>query len=82
MRLSYSLLCTAGAALFLARPGVAVGDCGCSACTSSVLNKDADGYRVRDRIDWVVANMGQSEKNACSTGKVVLLFLYQLLFEG
>eukprot|EP00804_Cyclotella_cryptica_P001104 CCRYP_008405-RA/>CCRYP_008405-RA protein AED:0.01 eAED:0.01 QI:72/0.66/0.5/1/1/1/4/1565/314 len=67
MMLSKSLLYFAGVALFRARPGVAVGNCGCSSCTSSILNKDADGYSVRNRIDWVIANMGQSEQNACST---------------
>lgn len=69
MRLSYSLLCIAGAAFFLVRPGEAVGDCGCSECTSSILNKDASGSTVRNRIDWVVANKGLSEQGACSTGE-------------
>mmetsp|Transcript_30831 Transcript_30831/g.65210 ORF Transcript_30831/g.65210 Transcript_30831/m.65210 type:complete len:407 (+) Transcript_30831:141-1361(+) len=66
MKISYSLLITASAALFYVRPVAAVGDCGCSSCTSSVLNQDADGYSVRDRIDWVVANMGESEREACT----------------
>lgn len=81
MRLSHSLLCIAGAALFLARPAVAVGDCGCSACTSSILNKDAGGHSVRNRIDWLIANKGQSEQKACSTGEDHL-FLYQYFAEG
>ena len=81
MMLSHTLLCIAGAGLFLARPGVAVGDCGCPSCTSSILNKDADGYSVRNRIDWVIANMGQSEQKACSTGEHTP-FLCQLLVEG
>lgn len=72
MRFSFSLLCIVGAALFPARPGVAVGDCGCSECTSSILNKDASGYTVRNRIDWVIANKGQSEQKACSTGEDTL----------
>ena len=76
MKTSSSLFSAAGGALFLflVGPAVAVGDCGCSSCTSSVLNKDADGYSVRSRIDWTVANMGQSEQDACSIGKIVLLF--------
>ena len=69
MRLSHSLLCIAGAVLILARPGVAVGDCGCPECTSSILNKDAGGHSVRNRIDWLIANKGQSEQKACSTGE-------------
>mmetsp|Transcript_29584 Transcript_29584/g.62319 ORF Transcript_29584/g.62319 Transcript_29584/m.62319 type:complete len:522 (+) Transcript_29584:1631-3196(+) len=40
--------------------------CGCSSCTTSILERDADGYPVGGRIDWVVANMGQSEQEACS----------------
>ena len=69
MRLSHSLICIAGAVLILARPGVAVGDCGCPSCTSSILNKDAGGHSVRNRIDWLIANKGQSEQKACSTGE-------------
>lgn len=62
-----SLYAAAVAALFLVfEPVAGVGNCGCSSCTSSVLNKDADGYSVRDRIDWVMTNMGQSEQDACS----------------
>ena len=49
---------------------VGVGDCGCSSCTSSVLGRDADGYHVSSRIDWVMANMGQSEQDACTNGKI------------
>ncbi|KAL3795764.1 hypothetical protein HJC23_008251 [Cyclotella cryptica] len=46
--------------------------CGCSSCTTSVLEKNANGYSVRNRIDWVVANTGKSEKDACSLGKLFL----------
>ena len=49
--------------------------CGCTLCTDSVLGRDADGYSVGDRIDWVQANMGKSENEACSLGKIVILFL-------
>ena len=52
---------------------VGVGDCGCSSCTSSVLGRDADGYPVGSRIDWVMANMGQSEQDACSNGNIDVL---------
>ena len=79
MRLSYSLLGIAGAVLFLARPGVGVGDCGCSSCTSSVLNKDAAGHSVRNRIDWVIANKGESEQKACSIGKDSVFFHHWFL---
>ena len=63
---------TAITVLFLAGPAVGVGDCGCSSCTSSTLDKDADGHKVRDRIDWLIANAGQSEQEACTTGKSML----------
>ncbi len=39
--------------------------CGCSTCTSSVLNRDANGKKVGDRIDWLKSNRGLSEKRAC-----------------
>jgi hypothetical protein len=45
------------------------------------LNKDAGGHSVRNRIDWLIANKGQSEQEACSTGEDSL-FLYQWLAEG
>eukprot|EP00804_Cyclotella_cryptica_P003669 CCRYP_016563-RG/>CCRYP_016563-RG protein AED:0.28 eAED:0.31 QI:778/0.66/0.57/1/0.5/0.28/7/0/604 len=85
MRLFYSDLSAAIAALFLATGGVAessgqngskirraavdsdVAKCGCSSCTTSVLERNANGYSVRNRIDWFVANTGQSEQDACST---------------
>eukprot|EP00551_Chaetoceros_affinis_P006935 CAMPEP_0203683208 /NCGR_PEP_ID=MMETSP0090-20130426/47400_1 /ASSEMBLY_ACC=CAM_ASM_001088 /TAXON_ID=426623 /ORGANISM="Chaetoceros affinis, Strain CCMP159" /LENGTH=721 /DNA_ID=CAMNT_0050552337 /DNA_START=1352 /DNA_END=3517 /DNA_ORIENTATION=- len=41
--------------------------CGCSSCTSSVLNRDADGHKVGARIDWLEANRGMSETRACKT---------------
>eukprot|EP00804_Cyclotella_cryptica_P003674 CCRYP_016563-RA/>CCRYP_016563-RA protein AED:0.35 eAED:0.38 QI:0/0.5/0.33/1/0.5/0.66/3/301/500 len=44
-----------------------VAKCGCSSCTTSVLERNANGYSVRNRIDWFVANTGQSEQDACST---------------
>ena len=71
MKISFSLLVSA---LFPVRSVVGVGDCGCSSCTSSVLGRDADGYPVGNRIDWVMANMGQSEQDACNTGKIAVLF--------
>jgi len=53
--------------MYLTEPVLSVGDCGCSSsCTSSVLNQDADGYSVRARIDWVMANKGKSEQGACA----------------
>ena len=73
MKISFSLYLAAVVALFPVGSVLGVGDCGCSSCTSSVLDKDADGFSVRGRIDWVVANMGQSEQDACSTGKIFLL---------
>lgn len=42
------------------------GRCGCSKCTSSVLRKDARGYSVEARINWVKNNMGRDENGACS----------------
>jgi len=39
--------------------------CGCDSCTENVLNSDADGYSCGNRIDWVVANEGVSESDAC-----------------
>ena len=27
--------------------------CGCSSCTSSILNRDASGHKVGDRINWL-----------------------------
>eukprot|EP00586_Coscinodiscus_wailesii_P004534 CAMPEP_0172486228 /NCGR_PEP_ID=MMETSP1066-20121228/14708_1 /TAXON_ID=671091 /ORGANISM="Coscinodiscus wailesii, Strain CCMP2513" /LENGTH=361 /DNA_ID=CAMNT_0013252045 /DNA_START=174 /DNA_END=1259 /DNA_ORIENTATION=- len=39
--------------------------CGCASCTSSVLSKIADGYPVRNRINWVIDNRNKSEKDAC-----------------
>ncbi len=40
--------------------------CGCSTCTSTVLNRDANGHKVSARIDWLEANRGMSERQACS----------------
>lgn len=40
--------------------------CGCNSCTDSILERNADGYSVGSRIDWVQANMGRSENDACS----------------
>ena len=71
MKISSYIYCAAVAVLFQVRPALGVGDCGCSSCTSSALDKDADGYTVRNRIDWVIANMGQSETDACGTGEIV-----------
>ena len=48
--------------------------CGCNSCTDSVLGRNADGYSVGSRIDWVKANTGRSENDACSLGKIVILF--------
>lgn len=67
MKLSSFVFSAAIAALFQVGPALGVGNCGCSSCTSAVLDKDANGYKVRDRIDWLVANTGQSEQEACST---------------
>lgn len=39
--------------------------CGCSSCTTTVLGRLADGHTVKNRIDWVMNNMGRSEKDAC-----------------
>lgn len=39
--------------------------CGCSSCTASVLRRDADGFHVGNRIDWVMKNLGRSEEDAC-----------------
>ncbi|KAL7480883.1 hypothetical protein ACHAW6_006588 [Cyclotella cf. meneghiniana] len=41
--------------------------CGCTLCTDSVLDKDADGFTVRSRIEWLTSNRGVSEEEACST---------------
>lgn len=43
--------------------------CDCSLCTASVLSKDASGYSVISRIDWVVANMAKTETEACNLGE-------------
>jgi hypothetical protein len=43
--------------------------CGCTLCTDPVLDKDADGLKVRKRIEWLTSNMGNSEEVACSTGE-------------
>ena len=43
------------------------GACGCSTCTSLVLNRNADGHKVSARIDWLEANRGMSEMEACKT---------------
>jgi hypothetical protein len=53
--------------LFLSTtPVIGVGNCGCtSSCTDSELNKDANGYSARARIDWVMKNMRKSETDAC-----------------
>ena len=45
--------------------------CGCSSCTMSVLARDANGHAVGGRIDWVEANMGMSEVEAYSLGKII-----------
>lgn len=51
---------------FTTKPVFGVNDCGCSSsCTSSVLDKDADGHTARGRIDWVMENMRKSEKDSC-----------------
>ena len=43
------------------------GNCGCgNKCNSSVLNRNANGFKVGSRISWVQRNMGKSEKEACS----------------
>ena len=42
------------------------------------IGRNADGFPVGGRIDWVMANMGQSEQDACSTGKIVVLFYNSL----
>lgn len=39
--------------------------CSCSSCTASVLSQVADGHTCRDRIDWVVNNLGYSQDDAC-----------------
>jgi len=39
--------------------------CGCSSCDDSVLNRDAAGYSVVSRIDWVKRQLGQTEEEAC-----------------
>jgi len=40
-------------------------DCGCQTCTYNVLDQMAGGYSCRDRIEWVMANMGETETQAC-----------------
>jgi hypothetical protein len=57
--------------LFLSTtPVIGVGNCGCtSSCTDSELNKDANGYSARARIDWVMKNMRKSETDACHMGE-------------
>ncbi len=44
------------------------GTCGCSSCTSSVLNRNASGHSVGARINWLKDNRNMSEQQAC--GKV------------
>ena len=39
--------------------------CGCSSCTSSILNEIAAGHAVVARIDWVKANLNMSEQQSC-----------------
>ena len=39
--------------------------CGCSSCTSSVLNRIAEGHSIRNRINWVKANTSRNENQAC-----------------
>ena len=68
MNVFYSAL----AFLSLLNPAVGVGDCGCSSCSSSTLSKDASGYTVRDRKDWLASTQGKSENDACSIGKKML----------
>ena len=46
--------------------GGAGSKCGCSSCTTSVLGRDAGGFTVGSRIDWVMNNNGRSEEDACS----------------
>ena len=36
------------------------------------MDKDVDGHKVRDRIDWLINNTRQSEQEACSSGKIML----------
>ena len=39
--------------------------CGCSSCTLPMLNRDAGGYKVGDRIIWLEANKSMSQQQAC-----------------
>jgi len=41
------------------------GKCGCNSCTQSVLDRNADGYKVGARIDWLMTNKRLSERDAC-----------------
>lgn len=40
--------------------------CGCGSCTQEVLDRVANGHSCGSRIDWVIANRGFSEFDACA----------------
>lgn len=43
-------------------------DCGHpDSCTEAVLNRDADGFSCGDRIQWLMDELGHTEKEACTT---------------
>ena len=46
-----------------------VTDCGCpSTCSREVLDRDADGFSCRARIEWVItqSGLGYSQEQACT----------------
>ena len=44
---------------------ILVGDCGCDACTEEVLERNANGFTCKERIQWLMTNKGLSELGAC-----------------
>lgn len=41
-------------------------DCGCPrSCTEAVLNRDADGFTCKARMQWLIQNHGSTELQAC-----------------
>ena len=39
--------------------------CGCTSCTKDVLDSNAGGFSCKNRINWIIANKGFSEEDAC-----------------
>ena len=51
--------------LFLVQGLASADKCGCSECTSEVLNTMAGAHTCGDRIAWLQSDMGLSETDAC-----------------